>query len=164
MLKLESKDALSITISFAALCFSLVSFFYARIQEWRASRTSVIKALQGEKEAVAYVAYQVETGRWDERLKKSKFRKDLITALCLAFAVEGADRAKALVFAALHHLKGLNYSNEIAPVLLALHNHFVVYKKDVNPSDFDKRVRSIEAVLKSLGIEIPSSSPSDSTA
>ena len=57
-----------------------------------------VKALQGEKEAVAYVAYQVrEIGLPDDE----EHRSELLASLCLAAIFTKSDRTRALVLSAL---------------------------------------------------------------
>ena len=60
-------------------------------------------ALQGEKEAIANVAYKVAQRDWDKKLGKPHFCENVITALSMAVVLESSDRAKAYVVAAMKH-------------------------------------------------------------
>lgn len=147
------KDILTLIISGFAFIVSAATFLWARIQERSASKSALVKALQGEKEAVAFVAYQIETGAWNSKLKEAKFRKDIIIALSLAFTMEGSDRAKALAFAALKKLTA-NHKPEIEPVLKDICKSMKEYQNSLKPSNFDHRVKSIETLMKELQIPI----------
>jgi hypothetical protein len=93
-------------ISLAALLFT-----------WYAHRTAqyaeVLKALQGEREAIAFAAYTIGRGRVPRSKRR---REDLIRSLCLAALFESSDRSRALIYEALITLaKG--YSDEVWPIV-----------------------------------------------
>lgn len=150
---MSSADRVSVVISSLALLVSVLTFAWARLQERAAAQAAVIKALQGEKETIAYVAYKVCDGAWRKQLSRGDFRKDLIAALCLAFLLEGADRAKALVFSALVELKRLNYGSTIEASLIKLHQQITSYRSKFKPTDFDKRVKALEELMRQLGVQ-----------
>lgn len=149
---MSSADRVSIAISSLALLVSILTFIWARLQERAAAQAAVIRALQGEKETIAYIAYKICNGAWRRQLKRPNFNKDLIAALCLAFLLEGADRAKALVFSALVELKGLNYHSEIKLSLTKLHQQITGYRSKFKPPDFDKRVKALEELMRQLDV------------
>jgi|SRR5215204_5780657 len=93
----DAKDLLIVITSLSALLISLASFIWARLQERKAEQSDLVRAFQGDKEAVSYVAYRMDSGAWDSKIeRKGEFRQELIAALCLAFTMQGADRTKAL--------------------------------------------------------------------
>jgi hypothetical protein len=149
------KDPASLIVATFALAVSLATFVMAQFRERATARDSRIKALQGEKEAVAYVAYKIRSHAWDRYLRSARFRDEAITALVLAFLMEGADRAKALVFAALVQLTQSGYWAEVGGVLRHLHGEMKRYQMAFAPSDFEKRVQSLEALAKALGTPLP---------
>jgi hypothetical protein len=151
---MELKDPIALLISLLAVGISAATFFYARIQEWRSGQASIIKALQGEKEAVAYVAYKVRSRRWDKRFQGKKFRQDIISALCLAWSLESSDRAKALIFDTLKKIIELGFKNEICPVLNDLYRQFTEYKQSFNPCKFEKRIEEVKSLMQELQIEV----------
>lgn len=152
---MSSADRVSIAISLLALLISVLTFVWARIQERAAAQAAVIKALQGEKETIAYIAYKICDGAWRKQLNRELFRKDLIAALCLAFLLEGADRAKALVFSALVELKRLDvdYHSDIKRSLTKLHQQITSYRSEFKPSNFDKRVKALEELMRQLDVQ-----------
>ena len=145
----------SVAISTAALLVSGATFAWARFQERSATRSARVKALQGDKEAIAYVAYQIRRHAWDRHLQSPSFRNDIVTALCLAFLLEGADRAKALVFSALRELQQSGLGESITPVLSHLHSEMSVYQLRFHPHDFDRRITTLERLMQALGVAVP---------
>ena len=83
-------DILTLIIAFSAFILSVINFYISRQQESKTRKDSVIKALQGEKESVAYVAYKIINDEWKKELKEGKFRDDVITSLCLSWALESS--------------------------------------------------------------------------
>jgi hypothetical protein len=146
---LATKDVVTLIIAALALLVSAATFFWSRYQEWSSNREAMIKALQGEKEAIAYVAYQITSG--DKEFKNEKLRKKVVTALCLAFAMEGADRAKSLLFAAIKKLDGTEHE-EIKKILPDISENMKIYQDKFNPNDFEKRVKAVDILMKELKI------------
>jgi hypothetical protein len=147
---LDLSDKWSLALAILSFIISVLTFFFARYQEWKSARGAVIKALQGEKEAVAYVAYKVKSRRWDKRIKDEDFRKDVIAALCLAWSLEGADRPKAIVFDTLREMQSQKFGGEIQEVLKNLHRQFTQYRDTFRPKDFDHRITNVENLMTAL--------------
>lgn len=157
---METKDKITIIISLLALVVSVAGFIYTRYQEWRTARGAIIKAFQGEKEAVAYVAYQVRNKRWKSRFKsRNKFRNDVITALCLAWSLERSDRAKALVFDSLKNLVKQNYIKDISRIVLDIYGQYKKYQNTFHPKGFEERIVEMEKLMKEFAITFHPDSP-----
>jgi len=85
-------------ISVGALIVAFFSLVITLRDKKRQQNESVIRALQGEKESVAYIALQMR----NRRLPRSKkYRNEIITSLCLAWILGGSDRARSSLLAAL---------------------------------------------------------------
>ena len=123
---LEPKDVVTALVAAYAAIVATLNFVWPRIQEWKEHRVAIFRALKGEKEAISEVAYKVSKKEWDTRIKNKKFRKKLISALSMAFALKGSDRAKAYVFKAFDHLVSLSYCDEL---LEQLHDIQMIYKQ-----------------------------------
>ncbi|TCM42498.1 hypothetical protein [Kribbella sp. VKM Ac-2568] len=79
--------------------FSIALHLVLRAHDRREERqTSVISALQGEREALSFEAHRITTRGWP---KRSEERGQVRDALCLAFIFETSDRSRALVYEAL---------------------------------------------------------------
>jgi hypothetical protein len=155
-----------VTFTFAALAFiiSLINLLLPQIRDRLAKRSEILKALRGERQAIADVAEKVAGGEFAARLKtEPKFRTDLIKALCMAYAVEGADRAKAFVFGALHHLKtDESCLKEITSHLSALEKRFSSYEAQMKPEEFkEKRLVPLQTLMASLKIPFDATSVSN---
>ncbi|MEV2227896.1 hypothetical protein AB0H69_04805 [Streptomyces phaeochromogenes] len=90
--------SVSDVIAIAAVGISLATLTLRHFDRRQDRKDSVIKALQGEKEAVAYQAYLVTVNGWPSRRSD---RTDLRNALCLAGVFGSSDRTRALVHQAL---------------------------------------------------------------
>jgi hypothetical protein len=159
---LYTKDYITFAFAFLAFVISLINLLLPQIRDRLAKRSEMLKALRGERQAIADVAERVARGEYRERLKKdTAFRINLVKALCMAFAVEGADRAKAFVFAALRHLKSdKDCMTEIASQLTNLEQKFSIYDTQFQPRDFKKkRLEPLQRLMTSL--EIPNKAPSE---
>src|SRR5215211_1272610 len=93
----QTKDVVTAIIAAYAALVATLNFAWPRLQERRARRSAVFRALQGEREAIAEVGYRVTKNEWDAAMRRPKFRNKLIAALSMAFVLEGSDRAKAYV-------------------------------------------------------------------
>jgi len=151
---MELKDKVTLIISTLAFTLSAANFAYSRFQESKASRDSLVKALQGEKEAVAYVAYKVRSEKWHQKFKrKDDFRKDVITALCLAWSLESSDRTKSLIFDALSKMASLGYKNDVSATLLDIQEQFTNYNDQFKPTNFKERLNTVKKLMDQLDIK-----------
>lgn len=127
---------------------AILNFTWPRIQELRASRSAVFKALQGQRVAIADVAYKVTQGEWDKRLGKKKFREKLIRALSMAFTLEGTDRVKAYVVKAILRLKDKGYATELLNELKKLEGIYLEYDHIIGDKSFkEKRLEPLQKLL-----------------
>jgi hypothetical protein len=145
----EKKDVVTALIAVYGAIVATLNFAWPRIQELRARRASIFRALQGEKEAIAEVAYRVTKNEWDT--VSDKFRKKLVSALSMAFGMESSDRAKAYVVAAFRHLQSHGHSSELIGQLKDIEAIFKNYDAIVKDRDFrEKRLDKLTAVIESL--------------
>ncbi len=101
----------------------------ADLEERQARHNEMVKALQEEKESVAYIAVRVrEEGLPDDNKER---RAQLLMALYLAMLFEHANRSRALVFSALRDACQKEYRKEVMETLQRLINDFTLYKNDL---------------------------------
>lgn len=98
--------AIAAIISLAALLFTWFAYRAAQHSE-------TLKALQGERESIAFAAYTIGRGRVP---KSQSQRQDLIRSLCLAAMFESSDRSRALIYEALIKLSAQR-ADEIWPIV-----------------------------------------------
>jgi hypothetical protein len=147
---MEPKDLPTLLVALYAAVVATLNFAWPRIREYRESRTAVYRALQGEKEAIAEVAYRVTENEWDKANLEETTR--LITALSMAFVMESSDRAKAYVYAAFKHLVSRGRSSELLAQLRSIQAILDDYANTVGDEEFRaKRVKPLESVIKHLG-------------
>jgi hypothetical protein len=135
------------------------------------SRDLKVQALQGEKESVAYVAYQVlEEGLSDD---DKSHRSELLGALCLAAVFAKSDRARALILAALEQCyngpqeddqKQKDVQKAIRDNLTEVHRYFESYKDRICSEKYEafgdstsktgiaEHLARLEALQRILGI------------
>ena len=147
-------------IALAAFALSIVSLAITLYERLRSEQESIIKALQGEKENVAFTALKVSGKRWRNSPFASGYKDEVIASLCLAWVMEGSDRARALVLSALKELNA-DSSNQrkISEVLKVIEDQFTDYVKSAYADDPVEGQRKIENGLnkakqlrKALGI------------
>src|SRR5687768_8987396 len=85
-------------IAAAAALLSLAALLFTWYAHRNTQHTELLKALQGERESIAFAAYSIGRGRAPRSRKR---RQDLIRSLCLAALFESSDRSRALIYEAL---------------------------------------------------------------
>ena len=153
-LSLEA-DAWSAVIAGVALIVAVATAVWTIRRERVADRTARLNALQGEKEAVAYVAQQIRSKVWQKELRSRRFRQEIVAALCLAFVMKGQDRVKALVLAALRVLIDDHHKRDVETVLLRLYADMLRYQEEFKPEKFDKRLETLRRLASCLNIVLP---------
>jgi hypothetical protein len=112
----------------------------------------MVRALQGEKESVAYVAVQVrEEGLPDDKERRAQ----LLTALYLAILFQKSDRTRALVFSALRHSYYKKHREEVMEMLKRLTVDFTRYQKHLSAGgaftiNIDKYIRKLKVLEKAF--------------
>jgi hypothetical protein len=128
---------------------------------------ALLNALQGEKEAVGFVAYQVKKVglKGLKGLPDELDRSELIAPLCLAAVYEGSDRTRALVLSALeksmkdgHDEKIKHTFYEIDDTFHNYKNRFATIAQDAQKFDIDDHLHRLKFIYTGLGIEPPSRS------
>ena len=97
-----SESIAKTALTAAAVAISIISLFISLREKERERRQSVVRALQGEREAVAFVAYRLHQ---NPDSLHADTADQVVAALCLAWMFESSDRARAIVLAALRALR-----------------------------------------------------------
>jgi hypothetical protein len=95
---MTSSDWISLFAALIALSSIAVHLLLRASDKREARHTSVITALQGDKEAVGYEAHRLAEIGWPIRPDE---QRQVLDALCLAFIFERSDRTRALIYKAL---------------------------------------------------------------
>ena len=95
---MEASDWIALFAAVVALASVALHLWLRRVDKEEGRHTSVMTALQGEKEAVGYEAYRIGEKGWPQRLEE---REQLRDGLCLAFIFERSDRTRAMIYRAL---------------------------------------------------------------
>jgi hypothetical protein len=147
-------------IALAALVLSLVSLAITLYERMRSEQESIIKALQGEKENVAFTALKVSNKQWPNSPFSSGYKDEVIASLCLAWVMEGSDKARALVLSALKELNSdVSNQRKINEVLKVIENQFTDYVNSAyadNPAEgqrkIDNGLKKARQLRQALGI------------
>ncbi len=131
------------TIASVAVVISLGSFALTYLQVRRARHNSMIRALQGDKEAVGFIAYKLSKGKIKWLARR---RSEVLEALCLATIFEGSDQSLALIYDALSSLKR-ECNEEINATIHTIENRFDNYRELV---DLDRGMRRLDLLKKAL--------------
>ncbi|MFE0252342.1 hypothetical protein [Streptomyces sp. NPDC059010] len=113
-----------------------------------ARRESVVRALLGEKESVAYEAYSIIEHGWSTM--DDEGNRDRLNALCLAAVFERSDRAKSLIFRALDNYPQKREIKEVIDKLMRVFDRYYDQKKredrEVKQTGTD-RLQSLERAI-----------------
>jgi len=137
------------TISAIAVVISLVSFAFSYLQYRKAQHNEVLRALQGDKESVAYVAYRLGTG---EVPKDKRRRAEILTSLVLAAIFTNSDRTRALVHPAVRKMH-TRFRDEVRTIVERIEEDFDQYSNQV---ELQKKGKKHLDELKSI-LELPHS-------
>jgi hypothetical protein len=147
---MQPKDIFTLTLSSCAFLISLLNFLLPKYQDWKTGQGSIIKALYGDEQAVAYIAYKVKNYRWTKRFVRVNTRKDIIAALCLGWTLESTDRTKALIYDSLREIKEQGFEGEISHALQDILRRFNQYHAVFNPTHFCERMEGIKKLLEEI--------------
>jgi hypothetical protein len=111
------------TISVLAAVIALASLVFSFLQYVHAQHNELLRALQGDKESVAYVAYRLGRGK----VPRSKRRRiEILTSLVLAAIFTNSDRTRALVHTAARELQS-RFPDEVLKIIEEIENDFDRY-------------------------------------
>jgi hypothetical protein len=157
------KDEITLVLSMCAILISIVAFTWQWIKERQARKKAIFLALQDDRKSVADVTMRVINGKSDVALKKSGPRKELIQALAITLGLEGSDRGKSYVLAALEYVAGKSpeFRQEVIDHLKGVEQTFEAYVRTGADEKFHKkRLKPLQAILKAIaGPVSPHSSP-----
>ena len=131
------------TIAAVAVVIATLSFAFSFIQYLRAKHEDIIRALQGNKETVGYIAFKLSEGEFPRRAKR---RKEILMSLCLAAIYESSGRSRTLLYRALK--KSMErYSSEVAAIIADIEKHFEVYVEVSKLEKATKRLQQLKIAL-----------------
>lgn len=133
------------TIAAIAVAIALLSFLFSLVQYVRARHEEMIRALQGHKESVGYIAYRLGEGR-GKFPRSARRRKDVIMSLCLAAIFEKSGRSRTLLYRALN--KGAkSYRDEVTSTINDIEEHFEAYGEISKLEKGKKRLAQLKLAL-----------------
>ncbi len=142
----------SVSIAFMALHYSRQERReqqrVAELDALRRQQESLLAALQGEKEAVGFMALQMAR---EPRLVNDSNRTRLFSALCLAFVFESSSRARALVLKTLRTFSADSPTYHlITGILEEVEADFRAYESEIGPEELKKYLERIGKLKSSL--------------
>ncbi|MCC3158514.1 hypothetical protein LJ737_14785 [Hymenobacter sp. 15J16-1T3B] len=134
-----------------AVLIPLVTYLTAQYKDWRSAQGTLNKAFQGENDAVVYMTHKVQHNEWKRRMKRAPgFRREVITALCLAWSVQRLDYIKALIFDALLCVGQQGYADETQFVLDKLLRQYHQYHERFAAAQFSGVIDGMEQLKVAL--------------
>ena len=130
-------------IALCALVISVASFVMTISERKRAAEETRIRALQGEKEAVAYEAYLIGI---EGPPSAPRLRKALTNSLVLMGVIESSDRARSLVYGALIRVQK-EYPEEVRQALDHIEQNFKQYEEVLDLERGNRRLESLRIAL-----------------
>ena len=120
-----------------AALVALGSFWISVRDRRRQQHEALLSALQGEKEAVAFVAFQLRNRNWG---RWSNERKEILSALVVAWIFENSDRARAMVFSALSEVSR-KYPGEVEEAVDDIEKQLENYVARTYPGEGERQSR-----------------------
>ena len=134
-----------------AVLVPLVAYLTAQYKDWRSAQGTLNKAFQGDNDAVVYMTHKVQHNEWKRRMKRAPgFRREVITALCLAWSVQRLDYIKALLYDALLCVGQQGYADETQFVLDKLLRQYHQYHARFAAAEFTGVIESMEQLKVAL--------------
>lgn len=134
-----------------AVLIPLVTYLTAQYKDWRSAQGTLNKAFQGENDAVVYMTHKVQHNEWKRRMARAPgFRREVITALCLAWSVQRLDYIKALIFDALLCVGQQGYAEETQFVLDKLLRQYRQYHEQFAAAQFSGVIDGMEQLKAAL--------------
>lgn len=158
-----TNEQITITGTVCTLVFALISGGFALYTYRRglkaqddAENAAIIRALQGEKESVIYIAHMAATGKLDDRLKQDPdFHAQLVHALCIAWPMESSSRVRSAIFKALNTLIHKECRAIITETLQVLHHSFRDYQLRFKDERIHERITLLADLCTQLGVHLP---------
>jgi hypothetical protein len=114
----------------------------------RREQEGLFAALQGEKEAVGFMALQLSR---EPHLVTDSNRTRLFSALCLAFVFESSSRARALILKTLQKFSSDSKVHQlITGILDEIKTDFIAYEAEIGPKELEKYLNQIAKLKDSL--------------
>ena len=130
-------------IATVAASIAFASFVLTLLNRRAVRHATTLQALQGEKEAVAYVAFQVSKGQIPRRKKK---REEILQSLCLAAVYEKSGRSRVMIYSALQQAAGA-YSQEVSDAVKSIEKRFDDFRGITDLSTAEKRLAELKSAL-----------------
>lgn len=145
-------------LSGAAVVISIVSVLFTLREKRRQKHATLISALQGEKEAVAFIAFQLRNHSWGGRRSD---RLELLSALVVAWIFEKSDRARAMVHSALKAVY-VDHESDVRQTIDDTQDQLTNYVQShyVDEAERDRRVGKYLEKLSGLKVALDRSNGS----
>ena len=135
------------SIAAAAVAIALLSAAFSLFQYLRARHEETIRALQGNKESVGYIAFKLSEGKFPRRAGR---RKEILMSLCLAAIFEGSGRSRTMIYRPLKRaMKVKTYRAEVIGMIDEIERHFL---ESVDDSELVKGNKRLKQLKRALGL------------
>lgn len=136
-------------IAIAAACIALGSFCFTWFVYRQTQHADMLRALQGQKEAVGYMAFTLSEGRLPWRAQR---RRELLKSLCLAAVFTGSGRSRVLVYEALRR-HSRHHREEVQAIVTSIEAHFAEMRGLTDLARGERRLDALRAALKRVSPE-----------
>lgn len=137
-----------------AVLVPLVAYLTAQYKDWRSAQGTLNQAFRGDDDAIVYLTHKVQHNEWRRRMKRAPgFRREVLTALCLAWSVKSADYVRAHIFDALLCAKKQGYGAEALLVLDKMLGQYAQYNQRFGSADFAALLTSLEQLRRELAAD-----------
>jgi hypothetical protein len=126
----------AVGVAFASLILSL-------LHRRQVQHATTLEALQGDKEAVAYIAFEVSKAKIP---KSKKRREEILESLCLAVIYQKSGRSRVMIYSALKEVSK-KYNSDVKDAVNSIEERFDEFRGTTDLSTADKRLSELRSAL-----------------
>jgi hypothetical protein len=130
-------------VATGAAIISLGSLLFSWLVYRQTQHAEMLRALQGEKEAVGYMAFSLSEGRLPRSPRR---RREILKSLCLAAVFEGSDRSRVLVYEALRR-HARHDDDEVKEIVDSIESRFADMSELADLNRGQRRLAALKAAL-----------------
>lgn len=130
-------------IALIAVLVAFVSLILSLLHRRQVQHATTLEALQGDKEAVAYIAYEVSKAKIP---RSKKMREEILEALCLAVIYQKSGRSRVMIYSALNEV-AKKHNGEVQDAVTSIEKRFHEFRGITDVSTADKRLGELRSAL-----------------
>lgn len=134
-------------ISLFAVSVAVASLILSLLHRRQVQHATTLEALQGDKEAVAYIAFEVSKAKIPSSKRR---REEVLEALCLAVIYQKSGRSRVMIYSALKEVLKM-HKREVHDAIESIEKRFDEFRGITDLSTADNRLSELKSALRMSG-------------